>query len=288
MDQAINEHLLEIDANYSMYEGNGSSAAIPEGAVGLAFSEFLARNNQYIMDYVEKNRSKLIPPKNVAGSASRYSNAVSRLYIIVNSIEAEGLAGPSASKSQEALSILAACPAVSLIASCDNLNCPLLWSTETSSKFNWLYINVPTFEPYCRIHEGSSIELLLSGSGISSSTNYKNTNTYYKGMTARQKDILKELIQESLKQKDAKKPAGKAGSSKKQIFGVYKPDLFTLCSQKLIVSNINELNKSLKELTEQKIVSTIAYAAEEGKAARGDFVSLLMSVEDMENFLKLF
>eukprot|EP00177_Eucheuma_denticulatum_P008808 GFKZ01015996.1.p1 GENE.GFKZ01015996.1~~GFKZ01015996.1.p1 ORF type:complete len:456 (+),score=52.81 GFKZ01015996.1:157-1524(+) len=58
--------------------------------------------------------------------------------------------GPSfrSMETQIALSMLAALPKVSLVASIDHVNAPLLWDGVTYSRFSWAWIKADTFIPY--------------------------------------------------------------------------------------------------------------------------------------------
>lgn len=68
-----------------------------------------------------------------------------RLAILVHNIDGAVLRSSAA---QLLLSQLAACPGIFFIASIDHLNAPLLWDATMAARFNWLWHDLTTFEPY--------------------------------------------------------------------------------------------------------------------------------------------
>lgn len=63
------------------------------------------------------------------------------------------------------ISALADCERVHLVASCDDVNTPLLWDSQLRARYNWLYHDVTTYAPY-------AVEL-ITGSVPSLLTNRK-------------------------------------------------------------------------------------------------------------------
>jgi len=52
-------------------------------------------------------------------------------------------------------------PNISLIASMDHVNTPLLWDKQMAARFNWLYFDVTSYAPY--VLETASVPSLLVG-----------------------------------------------------------------------------------------------------------------------------
>ncbi|KAJ2060061.1 Origin recognition complex subunit 2 [Coemansia sp. S146] len=68
---------------------------------------------------------------------------VKEMYFIVHNID-----GPCLRKHQAALAVLASCPNVHLLASIDHIEAPLIWDSSTTTRFNWAWHDLTTFEPY--------------------------------------------------------------------------------------------------------------------------------------------
>ncbi|KAJ2890923.1 Origin recognition complex subunit 2, partial [Coemansia aciculifera] len=68
---------------------------------------------------------------------------VDEIYFIVHNID-----GPCLRKHQAALAVLASCPSVHLLASIDHIEAPLIWDSSTTTRFNWAWHDLTTFEPY--------------------------------------------------------------------------------------------------------------------------------------------
>ncbi|KAJ2581158.1 Origin recognition complex subunit 2 [Coemansia sp. RSA 1836] len=68
---------------------------------------------------------------------------VDEMYFIVHNID-----GSCLRKHQAALAVLASCPSVHLLASIDHIEAPLIWDSSTTTRFNWAWHDLTTFEPY--------------------------------------------------------------------------------------------------------------------------------------------
>lgn len=62
-----------------------------------------------------------------------------RVYVILHSIDGPGLRGE---EEQALLADMAACPNVHLLASCDHVNTPLMWSTALAARFRSVLVLV--------------------------------------------------------------------------------------------------------------------------------------------------
>lgn len=89
-----------------------------------------------------------------------YRSGEDHLYMIIHNIDAPGMKAP---KSLAALSLLASCPGIHLVATFDHIHTPLLFSATLSNApphaptdgeipssrgFNWVYHSAPTFDDY--------------------------------------------------------------------------------------------------------------------------------------------
>ena len=59
------------------------------------------------------------------------------------------------------LSELVACPGVSLVASMDHVNTPLLWDKAAAARYNWLFLDTLTYAPHAT--EAVHLPSLLAG-----------------------------------------------------------------------------------------------------------------------------
>ncbi|KAJ2698182.1 Origin recognition complex subunit 2 [Coemansia sp. IMI 209128] len=71
------------------------------------------------------------------------SREVKEMYFVVHNID-----GPCLRKHQAALAVLASSPSIHLLASIDHIEAPLIWDSSTTTRFNWAWHDLTTFEPY--------------------------------------------------------------------------------------------------------------------------------------------
>lgn len=72
-------------------------------------------------------------------------------------------AGFRSADAQAMLSRLAGCERVHLVASFDHVNTPLLWDKRLAARFNWLWHDVTTYEPYTAEVAAAALPSLLVG-----------------------------------------------------------------------------------------------------------------------------
>ena len=77
-----------------------------------------------------------------------------RIYIAIHNIDGSRLQDTGA---QRMLSELAALPNVHLAATVDHVNFPLLWDLQTKDRFQWMFHQAATFQPY--LHEVQMTEI---------------------------------------------------------------------------------------------------------------------------------
>lgn len=65
------------------------------------------------------------------------------------------------SEAQGLLAELASMPNISLVASMDHVNTPLLWDKQMAARFDWLYFDVTNYTPY--YFETANVPSLLIG-----------------------------------------------------------------------------------------------------------------------------
>ncbi|KND05127.1 origin recognition complex subunit 2 [Spizellomyces punctatus DAOM BR117] len=84
-------------------------------------------------------------------------------YLLIHNIDGVPLRAPIV---QRTLSALASLPTFHVIATIDHINAPLLWDNVQSARYNWIWHDVTTFEPYMNetTFEGS-LMMQQSGAG---------------------------------------------------------------------------------------------------------------------------
>lgn len=81
-------------------------------------------------------------------------------YVIIHNIDGATIRNET---SQMVLSTLAEMSKIHMIASIDHINAPLMWDHEKLSRFNWVWVDCTTFEPY--VNELSYDNTVASRSG---------------------------------------------------------------------------------------------------------------------------
>lgn len=236
-----------------------------------------------------------------------YSNSISRLYIIVHNIEeAFGYSSghgryPSETflDVQQALSVLAECPVISIVASMTSVNGPLHlgWDTRMLSSFQWKYYHTPTF-----VDHDISPELLkicataATRSGTESGRGAKALKYILRSLTKKHCDVLKYLLkaQENVSSKEngvstdndgdggVKGTNDIEGGSVGKSHGVKWTVLLSQCINQFIVKTDSELRQLIGELKDQRIVRT--HSDSDGVL----HVSLILSPLEVRSALEYF
>ena len=213
-----------------------------------------------------------------------------RLYIVVFNIEGPYLSSPEA---QLALSLLAASPMISIIATCEHLNTPLLWDHEHLSRFRWTYSHAPTYE-CTNLPEGYNLVNGESGtgnskSGTAASSRYSSAEGQealkylLKSMNYHQREMLGylaklELQRKKLIAKDSGATGAPDGSGEDLSLpftfnskGVFENDLYRICRDKLLVNDRENMKRFLREMKEHKLISlSISRSGKGGRHGRDE------------------
>eukprot|EP00050_Salpingoeca_kvevrii_P003095 m.213799 g.213799 ORF g.213799 m.213799 type:complete len:448 (+) comp10763_c0_seq7:718-2061(+) len=106
------------------------------------------------------------------------------IYVIIVNIEGKCLQGDLA---QLVLSLLAAIPKVHLLASIDHINSTILWDHAALARFNWVFHDCTSFQPYLTeipktqsMFATSSTATLSSARAVLASLNSKAVKAFYK------------------------------------------------------------------------------------------------------------
>ena len=96
---------------------------------------------------------------------------------------------------QKYISSLTATGLINLVATCDNVNIPYLWSQEVKDNFGFYFLKFDTFEPYDV--EISDLNGLTGNKGIKSGM---GLTEIFKSFSKQQKELLKELAKLQIKE----------------------------------------------------------------------------------------
>jgi len=205
--------------------------------------EILKRNTRMSKGSSSMTSSSTANFNNTFGARS--TNALSRLYIVIHSIDGDALRSP---ESQRILAILASNPSISLLASCDSVNTPLLWSDNMLGKFRWTYHHVPTYDSH---HDTEQLAYY---------NKLKKLSTQNKGVAAATKKlslVTFKIIVALLSPAHRSVLSTLCAAIKKNNYNgnCYFDEILALCKSKLIVTAAADLNKLLNELIDHGVVS---------------------------------
>ena len=228
-----------------------------------------------------------------------YVNSISRLYLLFHNIDeifpAFSPQTNANSSCARALSILASCPVVSIIASMTSLQTPLYygWDHSTDCSYRWVYIHTPT-----TISQEPLPDVLSSMTHASNKTQRDRAVTLkyvLNSLTRKHLDIIKYLLLASNPQIDSIK-LGKnssnhsvtttttttSSSTISSSQGVRWMILLNYCISRLVVKSDTELRELISELKDQRIIKT--YSDSDGVV----FITLSLSSIEKESIKEYF
>jgi hypothetical protein len=214
-----------------------------------------------------------------------YVNSVSRLYLLIHDLE--DIFQTSAQNSAhiyKALSILAACPVVSIVASMASLNTPLHagWDATHLHAFQWSYEHTPTSLPHDPLPEVVSA---FNNESRKTHTDRADTLKYIlNSLTKKHHEILMYLLTCSspapISSSSTPSPSQVATSSPSPAIAsaavatVGWGDLLAHATTQFIVKGDSDLRQLVSELKDQRIVRTFT-----NKDSKVFLVLLLSPVE---------
>jgi trimeric autotransporter adhesin len=126
-----------------------ASVAVPTEPVERRITLQSSLNTEYSSSSARQVRAQTLPH---------------RIYLIVHSVDGEGLRSEAA---QSALSLLAAHPRIHLIASCDAMHTEYQWDAGDAHRFNWIWQDATVYEPYTsELQRARSASSSRSSSGV--------------------------------------------------------------------------------------------------------------------------
>ncbi|KAG0056787.1 Origin recognition complex subunit 2 [Gryganskiella cystojenkinii] len=166
--------------------------------------------------------------------------ATKKIYLLIHNID-----GPSlrSEKVQGALSVLASCPSVHLIASVDHINANILWDAVKAARFRWCWHELTTFQPYtAETSYENSIMVQQRDLGP------RGIQYVLASLTSNGKGLFKILAEYQIQ-------AEKEGAEmSKSDFGMAYNVLFKKCQENFLVSNQVTFKTQLTEFRDHRIV----------------------------------
>ena len=153
------------------------------------------------------------------------------LYILMHNIDGPNFRSPHV---QQAFSTLASAARIHLIATIDHINAPLLWDQELTQRFNWVWHDATTYEPYL-----SEVTYEAPVMGMSRDMAARGVGFVLRSLTPNHRHILKLLAQQQ------------AGSSNS---GVGFQEFNHLCQEQMLVNNATTLRHHMTELKDHALV----------------------------------
>ncbi|KAF9147460.1 Origin recognition complex subunit 2 [Linnemannia schmuckeri] len=178
---------------------------------------------------------------------------VQKLYLLIHNIDGSAL---RAEKIQSALSLLASCPHIHLIASIDHINANILWDTVKSARFNWVWHELTTFRPY--LTETSFENSIMVRQG---ELGARGIQFVLASLTSNGKGLFRVLaehqIQAETNADDNGGGTGTSGGAKNYMdLGMAYNALFKKCQENFLVSNAVTFRTQLTEFRDHRIVQS--------------------------------
>lgn len=188
--------------------------------------------------FITKELVKSEAEESSKGRAKQLTAIPDEIFLVIHNIDGQMLRGDTA---QTALSILAQSPSVHILASVDHINAPLLWDQKKLSRFNWLWHDTTTYEPY-RDETSYENSLLVQQSGSLALSSLINVT---KSLTPNARGIFELLVKHQLEHKS---------ETEGPYLGMSFHDCYLKCREKFLVNSDVTLRSQLTEFKDHKLV----------------------------------
>lgn len=175
----------------------------------------------------------------------RGENEYDNIYLLIHNIDGVNLRNE---RVQTALSILASCPNIHIIASIDHINAGLLWDSIKIARFNWIWHDATTFDNYLT---ETSFEntLMVRQSEIGGS---RGVNYVLASLTSNARGIFKVLAEHQIIEMELATMEGRGDESVGLTYNAY----YTKCREAFFVSNDVTFRTQLTEFRDHKIIQS--------------------------------
>lgn len=203
----------------------------------IKFPKLISESVPFLVNYINATRDK------------NASNISPKLILLINNIDGEVFRDD---KIQSLISELCTLPEIWLMSSTDNINVSLLWDLYKLKKFNFLWHDLTTYEPYTTelsfrdiLSMGKSKKFIGSkGAKYVLGSLTKNAKNLYKILLMKQVEIMKSSISSKSSLN------GLRGSTK---LGISMKALYDICLEEFIISNETNFRTLLGEFIEHKM-----------------------------------
>ncbi|KAF9435963.1 Origin recognition complex subunit 2 [Entomortierella beljakovae] len=174
--------------------------------------------------------------------------SVKKLYLLIHNIDGSSL---RSEKTQSALSLLASCPYIHLVASMDHINTNILWDTVKSARFRWVWHELTTFKSY--LTETSFENSIMVRQG---ELGPRGIQFVLASLTSNGKGLFRILAEHQIQSEEEAVSAGASTSSAKNYmdWGMAYNTLFKKCQENFLVSNAVTFRTQLTEFRDHRIV----------------------------------
>ncbi|KAF8933177.1 Origin recognition complex subunit 2 [Dissophora ornata] len=179
---------------------------------------------------------------------SQPDRAITKLYLLIHNIDGSSL---RSEKTQSALSLLASCPQIHLVASMDHINTNILWDAVKVSRFRWIWHELTTFRPY--LTETSFENSIMVRQG---ELGPRGIQFVLASLTTNGRGLFKILAEHQIQaERDAVQGGAIGVGSKNQVdWGMAYNTLFKECQENFLVSNAVTFRTQLTEFRDHRIV----------------------------------
>ena len=161
-----------------------------------------------------------------------------RIFVMVSNIEGPSLRSPNV---QRGLSELSQIEKLHFGASIDHVNAPLVWDLQMKDRFSWVWHHVPTFKPYVREVNMSSLPSLFLGR--KEACTQESAAVVLSSLSNNAREVFRCIADAQL---DAENASG----------GITFQTLFNVCKERFLASNENILKAFLTEFKDHDILQT--------------------------------
>ncbi|KAK9326331.1 origin recognition complex subunit 2-domain-containing protein [Lipomyces orientalis] len=187
-----------------------------------------------------------------------YDSYKPKLVLLIHDIDGEAFRND---RSQSALSRLAAHNQVSVFATVDHINTPILWDSAKLSSFNFIWHDATTFASYTA--ETSFSDPLMLGGGTGRNVNRANSGPGHAGiryvlesLTSNARGLYRVLISHQLQSIEDDFGQTQDSRNDSSRFGMEFKTLYQRCSEEFIVTNELNFRTMLTEFYEHEMLNS--------------------------------
>ena len=229
---------------------------------GLVLKQILNELTSNLLEHSGSFKNNIQQCKFICSMLCEDEDAPDELFLIIHNID-----GPSLrdERAQIALSLLATCPKVHIIATIDHLNSPLLWNEIILSRYNWAWHDATTFEQYT-VETSYENSLLVQQSGVLAMSSLTHV---LKSLPEKAQKIFVVLATHHLEHKEDS-----------SYIGLPYAELYRICREKFLANSDITLRSQLTEFLDHKLIRS-------RKGPDGtETLSVLVKEETLQQFTK--